>query len=297
MELIKLTESCYYVKGAVNIGYITKGNKGMLIDAGIDKATSKKVKKILEENELPLTHLFITHAHADHYGGAHNLQNDINITTIAPPFEEAVMKYPNMHPMLMNLGNENVKELKNKFLQGNAIKVDKICTKGVNTIDGLTFTALHFPGHSHFQMGILFDNILYAADSYFGSDALRKHKIPFIVDAEQTLNTLQKLTEITCDGAVPGHGSFEENFHDTVKINIQLHNEIYESIIQLLKEKKLTMEELLCEVCLRWKIPIETYMSYALYRTSINAYVIHGMNNEDITYQFFGNKLYYHNKE
>ncbi|WP_158217541.1 MBL fold metallo-hydrolase [Lottiidibacillus patelloidae] len=297
MELIKITDCCYYFKGAVNIGYIKYNNYGILVDSGIDPSVAKKVMKIVQKKGIPFTHLFITHAHADHYGGAAYLQEKYKVTTIAPPFEEAILTYPQIHTMLLNSGNDSNKELQNKFLQGQAVKVDKICNEGINTIDDITFTALHFPGHSHFQMGLLFDNILYAADSYFGKDALKKHGIPFIVDAEQTMETLNKLLEIDCLGAVPGHGEFENDFSSSVQENILKHEEVYQTILLLLKQRYKGLEEILSSVCLKLNITLNSYMSYSLYRTSINAYVTKGINRGDISYHFENNKLLFTNSK
>ncbi|KHE72060.1 MBL fold metallo-hydrolase, partial [Halobacillus sp. BBL2006] len=69
MSFQQLNASCYYYQSSVNIGYVHSGDTGLLIDAGIDKSSIKKVLKELNKKELPLTHLFITHAHSDHYGG------------------------------------------------------------------------------------------------------------------------------------------------------------------------------------------------------------------------------------
>ncbi|HEX7063769.1 MAG TPA: MBL fold metallo-hydrolase, partial [Bacillales bacterium] len=83
MDLQKISGNCYYFHGAVNIGYVRKGDKGLLIDSGIDKSTANKVLRQLREHELPVTHLFITHAHSDHFGGAAQLQKKTGVYTLA----------------------------------------------------------------------------------------------------------------------------------------------------------------------------------------------------------------------
>jgi glyoxylase-like metal-dependent hydrolase (beta-lactamase superfamily II) len=90
MELIGVCEDTYYFKSAVNIGYIhhKEQEKGILIDAGLDSQSMKKVIKKLDEKTLPLTHLVITHSHADHYGGAAYLQSVRDVYTIAPHIEQ-----------------------------------------------------------------------------------------------------------------------------------------------------------------------------------------------------------------
>jgi glyoxylase-like metal-dependent hydrolase (beta-lactamase superfamily II) len=50
-------------------GFVYSQNRGIWIDAGLEIEGMKKGKK-LDEEQLPLTHLFITHAHVDHFEGA-----------------------------------------------------------------------------------------------------------------------------------------------------------------------------------------------------------------------------------
>ncbi|MCA1031136.1 MBL fold metallo-hydrolase [Bacillus timonensis] len=273
MKLTQITDTCYYFQSAVNVGYVHNGEKGLLIDAGLDASTMKKILKQLDEKSLPLTHLFITHAHADHFGGAAYLQEKKSVYTMAPVLEEAVLRNPVLEPIYLFQGNTPLKELRNKFLEGPAMKVDEVVTEGKYERDGFHFSCLAFPGHSENQHGLLIHDVLFCGDAYFGMEQLEKHKIPFIVDAENTLLSLEKLVEIKCLGAVPGHGHYEQDFQQTVQANIAFHMKIVKSMNSLLDERKISHEQLVTEMCNRWEVKLANMGSWLLYRTGVTAYL------------------------
>jgi glyoxylase-like metal-dependent hydrolase (beta-lactamase superfamily II) len=298
MKMLKIKNACYIFHGSVNIGYIHEGHTGMIIDAGLDDGAAKKVVKKLEENGLPITHLFITHAHADHYGGASYIQNNYHVETMAPHFEDALLTYPELNASQFFHGNYHIADLDNKFLQGKPVKIDKVCKAGEVKLDELTFKAHHFPGHSPFQLGVEFDNVLYAADAYFGEEALRKHKIPFITHAEETLNTLNKLLQFDCEYAVPGHGMYEQKFKETLNKNITLHLRIYESVVaEVFEHKLISFEHLIATICKKWDIEIQGMMAYVLYRTAVSAYIMKAVDEGNIKFEYKDNMMYLRRKE
>ncbi|MDX8366676.1 MBL fold metallo-hydrolase [Cytobacillus sp. IB215665] len=274
MKLCNIQHDCYYFHAAVNIGYVKAGDQGLLIDAGLDKSTIKKVIKELDKEQLPLTHLFITHAHADHFGGAAHLQKTKDVFTMAPPIEEAILRYPILEPIYLFQGNHPLPEMRNKFLEGEAIRVDQVLNEGNHEIGAFTFECISFPGHSENQMGIKINEILYCGDAYFSLEQLQKHKIPYIVDCQHTINTLEKCLTIDCYGVVPGHGEFETAYQRTIRGNIVYHHQILDWMSDYfkLKEAGVSHEELVRDACEAWEISLPFVSSWMLYRTAITAY-------------------------
>jgi glyoxylase-like metal-dependent hydrolase (beta-lactamase superfamily II) len=281
LEFRKINEHCYYFHSAVNIGYVQDGENGLLIDAGLDEQAAKKVLRTLESEEKPLTHLFITHAHADHYGGASYLQKKVNPYTFAPKFEEAILRNPMLEPMYLFQGNHPVKELRNKFFEGTAIQVDKVVEEGEQKLGPFFVHLHHLPGHSEYQLGVKFDQVLYAADSYFGEEQLHKHKIPFLTDSGKTIESLEKLLGLECAGAVPGHGVYEEQFRKTVQANIDYHRRVLSSLETILHQKEhVTHEEIVQKMCQQWDVKTPHVSSWALFRTAVTAYVVQLVNEQ-----------------
>ncbi|WP_100333863.1 MBL fold metallo-hydrolase [Bacillus alkalisoli] len=281
MEWINVTGKVGYFKGSVNIGYARISDKtGLIFDAGLDDQTMKKVIKQLESLGAPITHLFISHAHADHYGGAAHLQKKYDVYTYAPVFEEAILRNPMLEPLYLFHGTYPMNEWRNKFIEGKPIRVDEVVSlegDRVLQIDEIPLQVLSLPGHSYNQYGIIFDGILFASDSYFSVETLEKHNIPFIVNGEATLATLHKLLAIECAGAFPGHGEYEENFKKIVQANIQFHEKILEEITDIIfgnnNKEGMTLDSLVGNACKNRKIEIKSVTSFMLFRTAITAYV------------------------
>lgn len=289
MEFIEIKEGCNYFKSAVNIGYIISKDRslGMLIDAGLESASAKKAIQVLREKKLPLTHLFITHAHADHFGGAQYIQKNYEVHTLAPSFEEAIMKYPVLEPMYLFHGNTPIKEMRNKFLEAPSIHISEICEPGVWRDGSLEVEFIHLPGHSHNQFGLVYNGILFAADSYLGMETLEKHKIPFIVDSASNFSTLDYLLHIKVDGMLPGHGAFSEQYEDTIQANIKVHQRLLSQLNNFLiacGDRGLSLEDLISKMLIKHEIEPANIGMYSLFRTAITAYLIQLIEDRKAVY-------------
>ncbi|HET7629656.1 MAG TPA: MBL fold metallo-hydrolase [Bacillales bacterium] len=277
MNFKKISDNCFYFHDAVNIGYVRNGKYGLLIDSGIDASAAKKVLRVLNEHDLPCTHLFLTHAHADHYGGAAHLQKKIGVYTLAPFFEEAIMRCPKLEPLYLFEGVNPPEAMRNKFLEGAPVRVDQVCDAGTLEVAGLRLELIDLPGHSHAQLGVLVDDILYAADGYFSKETLIKHRIPFMVDVSEGIQSLQKLLSVDCKGAVPGHGGFEESFCDTVQFNLNFHKAIADKLLQHIRSESggMSHEQIIRSACLSHDVRATSVSSWTLYRTAVTAYLLY----------------------
>ncbi|WP_407271021.1 MBL fold metallo-hydrolase [Radiobacillus sp. PE A8.2] len=292
MEFQQLNKTCFYFHGPVNIGYVHLGEEGMLIDAGIDKSAMKKVIKQLREHELPITHLFVTHAHADHFGGAQYLQQQFEVHTIAPIFEEAVMRYPIMEPIYLFGGNEPLEDLRNKFLEGNPITIDQVIEEGHYQVGDFSFETVNLPGHTHYQLAILIDDILFAGDAYLSEQYLHKHKLPYMTDADLAIESLNKLTEIRCQGAVPGHGEYEEDFNKTVQANINYHEKLLNWVEAKVEEypNGISHETIVAEMCQHFGLGEKLLSQWVLLRTAVTSYLLALIKKEKISHHITGGR-------
>lgn len=284
MEFVKLTDYCHYFSGPVNIGYIHKRGQGLLIDSGIDKGTSKKILRTLTENNLPLHYIILTHAHTDHYGGASYLQKEFQIEVHAPKLEAAIMANPVLEPIYLWNGAMPMKQLRNKFLEAEPVTVDGYIDEGKREVGPFSIEAVCLPGHSYGQMGILIEEILYAADSYFGEEVLSKHKVPFIVDADETIRSLEKLCSMTFLGALPGHGEYEKNIEKTLQANIDCHLNIKRFLSDRIKASSngISMDELLIGMFEHFGLITREIGQWLLFRTSFTAYITSLIENGEV---------------
>jgi glyoxylase-like metal-dependent hydrolase (beta-lactamase superfamily II) len=288
---VMLNERVGYFPGHVNIGLVIGRSGAILIDSGLDTQTAKKMKKGLDAIAQPLCAIIQTHAHADHFGGnAHLLGCWPETQVYAPPLEEAIIRYPILEPIYLNMGAEPLADLRNKFLLAQASRVDHLLPlEGTVEIDGVSFTILSLPGHSWQQVGLVCDDICFAADSYLGEEILEKHKLPFLVDAHETLQSLDKLLASSYRGYLPGHGPYTTSARDALVKNVEWHQRIYTIIEEILKEES-TLEEALALLCERLQISVENASSYVLFRTAFMGYLVGLKKEERVVFRFVQNR-------
>lgn len=208
MELIQLTPSAYHLRGGANAGLIVHDGRALLVDTGLDRDTAKKVLRHVESLKVQLAAVAITHAHADHFGGAAAVRARTGAPVYAPALEAAVVENPILEPIYLFSGALPPAELRHKFTLAEACPVDGLLSAGEQIIAGVPVRCIPAPGHAPNQMMIAGGGACFVADALFAPEVLRKHGIPFYVDIDQALATLAALPDL--DGCytafVPGHG-------------------------------------------------------------------------------------------
>jgi glyoxylase-like metal-dependent hydrolase (beta-lactamase superfamily II) len=180
----------------------------VLVDAGSDSDAAKKILRAVDGLGLRLSAVIITHAHADHFGGAATLRSRTGVPVYAPALEAAVVANPLLEPFYLFSGAAPMAELRHKFTLAKPCPVDEIIEDGEVVIGGVRVRAIPAPGHAPNQMMIAGGDVCFVADGCFAPEVIAKHGIPFYTDVIQTAATLHVLEAL--DGQysyfVPGHG-------------------------------------------------------------------------------------------
>lgn len=208
MELIQLTESAYMLRGGSNAGLIVQDGQAVLIDTGLDKDTAKKILRHIDALKARLSAVLITHAHADHFGGAATLKARTGARVYAPALEAAVVENPLLEPLYLFSGAMPPAELRHKFTLAEACRVDELLAPGPLIIAGIPLEVIPAPGHAPNQMIVAASGACFVADAVFAPDILARHGIPFMVDLDAWLKTLGQLEGLDGRWAAfaPGHG-------------------------------------------------------------------------------------------
>ena len=222
MELTSLGGGVHVLRGAVNSGLVETENGLLTVDTGIDRGAANRIARAAEELGRPLVAILNTHAHADHHGGNAQLVRRFGIPVYAPAVEEAVIREPRFEPIYLFGGALPVTGLANKFLQAEPSPVDHVVRPGETVvIDGRELALVDLAGHSMAQAGVGVglgtpEGVLFAADSFFGSEPLAKHGVPYLVDARGMRDSLGRLPAIEAAWFVPGHGDPVDDAHAPV---------------------------------------------------------------------------------
>lgn len=276
MEPVRLAGGVHLLPGAVNSGLVETDSGLLVVDTGLDRGAANRIVRAAEALGRPLVAILNTHAHADHHGGNAQLVRRLGIPVYAPAVEEAVIREPRYEPVYLFGGAEPVGALVNKFLQAEPSPVDHVVHPGASvTIDGRTLEIVDLGGHSLAQVGVLTEGgpeggVLFAADSFFGTDALARHGVPFLVDAERMWASLQRLADYRPAWYVPGHGEPVDDIrHATFSANFAALGLAFEWLGERLRAVPAGTEELLVEFAAAMGMRLTDPTTYVLNRTTL----------------------------
>lgn len=208
MDLHPLSPHTYHLRAGSNAGLLVDGPRALLVDSGLDRDAARRILKHTASLGVELAAVVITHAHADHFGGAAELKKRTGAPVYAPAFEAAVIENPAMEPVYLFAGAQPPAALQGKFILAQSCAVDGLLQPGAQQIAGFEVTLHPAPGHAHNQMmvGVPAEGVCFAGDAFFPPDVLDKYGVPFYVEIDQTLQTLADLPTLPYGVFAQGHG-------------------------------------------------------------------------------------------
>jgi glyoxylase-like metal-dependent hydrolase (beta-lactamase superfamily II) len=273
MEIVELGTGVFHLRAGSNMGLVVRDGRGLLIDAGLDKDAARKALRVAEEMDVSLVALFLTHAHADHFGGAHFLQKRLQVSLYAPELEAAMMENPIVEPLYLFGGAAPIGELRHKFTLAKPCRIDHVVQPGALEIGSFRVEVLSLPGHALGQVGFALDGVLFCADAVFPEETLEKHKLIFNVDLDETLKTLEMLPELEYAVFAPGHGpaySAGDEIQRICAANSQRLEEVREQVYQALDEPRET-SDILARVAKHFGLAVKNVTAYLLTQVPILA--------------------------
>jgi len=315
MQLIELQENIWVIQGGANIGVIAHEGHCLIIDSGMDKETGQNILKQVKKLGLSPTALLITHAHADHFGGAHYLVQQTGLQVYATRIEASVMSSPILEPLYLFGGAQPPRELQHKFFLAKPCKVDVILEGNELSVDHIPLAVIPLPGHSTEQVGVAFKNALFVSDAFLTPEILDKHLIPFYTDIQSGLKTLGFLKELVKNpdtfspDALTSSSGFLLNIQTApLKLVVAGHGELYSSSDQVNQVIDYTVQRLesileqvrnsldygeprstsdvLSSVAAIHGASITTLSQHALYNTTVQA-ALSALYTQDVIHPIF----------
>lgn len=157
--------------------YLVLGKSNALVDAGSDPLILERVRDCLDDLES----IYLTHMHSDHVG---------NLDEFKKTFD------PEVH------GFASSPEVDSKLEDGERV-----------TFGGLTFQALHTPGHEENHLCFFGDGILFSGDLIFPGGSFGRTDIAG-ADRGDLISSIEKISKLDVRAMYPGHGNpvtFEVN--------------------------------------------------------------------------------------
>lgn len=270
MELVRLSERTYYIRGPVNVGVIViSGNRVALVDSGIDSSYAKRIHKILSDYRYEVACILNTHSHADHCGGNNYFQHECGCRVLASPLETPIIKYPLIQSALLFSGAPT-EDLTNRFIMAMPSEAEPFTGDELD-IEGEKIKVIDLPGHSINQKGFWFDGTAFVADALFDDMFFKKHFLPFNYDPLVQLETLKSMRGIAAKYFVGGHFLHTNNIQNMIELNERHLKESVDIMMQILKSPK-SQERIVKGFLDNFGLK-KTGWEYFLFRASVNGYL------------------------
>ncbi|MCS7283927.1 MAG: MBL fold metallo-hydrolase [Anaerolineae bacterium] len=273
MNVVELAPGVFHLRGGSNMGLVVREGRGLLIDTGLDEDAARRALRFTEGEGVQLEAVFLTHAHADHHGGAHFLQRRLGVPLYAPVLEAAMMENPVMEPLFLFGGAAPIRELRQKFTMAQPCEIARVVDAGPLEVGPFRIEVVPLPGHALNQMGIAVDGVLFCADAVFPQETLEKHKIIFCADMDAALGTLARLPDMPYTHFAPGHGPAYragDEIREISAANRTRLEEIRERVREALTEP-LGTEDLIQGIASSYGLRLTTATAYFLARATILA--------------------------
>lgn len=266
-------DGTYALVSGSNIGVMAAEGRAVMIDSGLDKSSVRKALRAIDQLGATLEAVLITHGHADHFGGAGWLTEQMEMPVYAPGIEAAFVAHPLLEPLFLYGGATPIAELRGKFTLAEHSAPDvRPLAGGRQEIAGLPLRVISLPGHAPAQVGIGYgETTLFCGDAVFPQATLDRHPILFCADLDAWLETLARLPKLSYTRYVPGHGApLTDDITALAEQNTRRLREIRERTWAALTAPR-TAHEVLHTVAAAYEITFSAPAFFLLALTTIHA--------------------------
>ncbi|WP_019587423.1 MBL fold metallo-hydrolase [Deinococcus apachensis] len=288
-----LAPSVHFLPGAVNSVVLEDAQGGaLLVDTGLDDSHARKLLRALEGMRLTPTAILNTHSHADHHGGnAFLLKRLPGLEVYAPPLEAAIIGEPILEPLSL-FGARPPRDLQTKFLLAPASPARPLPDLGVVRLGGVEVELLDVAGHAMQMVAVRVGAVLYAADAFFGPDALSKHPLTFCADSRLQKEAAARLGTLTGVRLVlPGHGGPTEDLAGLVAANLVAYERTTRAVLEAVRAGAAPVDELLARVCTALGVEMTNAGAVVLNRAVVSAHLTELQEVGAVELRVEGNRL------
>lgn len=291
-ELIQVSEQCYYLQSPSKIGIYKQDDKNIyLIDSGNDKRAGKRALKIAAENGWNIKGIINTHAHADHIGGNHVIQQETGCDIFVNGPDLAFVRHTFLNPSFI-LGGFPGKELFHKFFLAEESEPKYITDEAFPK----ELKVVPIGGHSMGMIAIIApDGTAFVGDIVSSEFTLEKYAITYLFDIKSHLESLDTVKKLGAKCYIPSHADITDDLSQLIELNRQKIFEIASVITNLTKQAK-SFDQILKGVFDNYNMAMNVEQN-ALISTGLRSYLTWLRNEGYLDIYFDNNVMYYKSKE
>ncbi|WP_405101194.1 MBL fold metallo-hydrolase [Oceanobacillus sp. FSL H7-0719] len=127
---------------STNCYIISQEDQALVIDPG---GNAEGIRNYIDDNQLSVQAILLTHAHFDHIGALEELRKAYNVGVYINAAEQAWLGNPQMNGSYKLIGEEII-----------ASPAENLLNEGKLTIGSFTLEVIHTPGHSPGSVSFIF---------------------------------------------------------------------------------------------------------------------------------------------
>ncbi|NLE76561.1 MAG: MBL fold metallo-hydrolase [Chloroflexi bacterium] len=289
-SLTPVGEGTYVLGGGSNIGFMVQGGEALVVDAGLDADAARRALRALASLGAEPRALLLTHAHADHSGGAAALASRAGIPVLASPPEAAVARQPLLEPVYLYGGASPPPALRGKFLLAAPCPAVQEIEPGPLSVGEFHIDVLPLPGHAPGQVGFAWGQTLFCADAFFPEETLAKHGVPYVFDLDAALETLAALDQSRFAAYAAGHGACLAAVAAVTAANRERLLEVRAWVAEALRQPQ-DADAVAAGVANRCGLELTTPAQFLLTRATVLAALTSLQRAGQATHELRGNRL------
>lgn len=293
MSLVRISDNVYVLEGRTNIGIIVvEDSECLVVDTGVNRDSGRKLLNVLKNMSLRIRAVINTHSHADHIGG-----NKIILERSGAVFYSSILEKPFIELPLIEViylyGAYPPEVLRKHLIEAEGVPADDV----INLLREYPFLKIEeLPGHSIGMIGVGVNNVLFSADAFFPDEIIRKYRIPYHLNVQEALKTLEKLnTDVlkNYEVIIPSHGKIlkREEAQQIVNKNLEAIASIKSMILENVSNV-LSFNELTKYILKTLALTPQTTINYLLIVSALKSYVAWLINEGLVELITSGNELF-----
>lgn len=221
-EINKLSGKTSYFSAFSNVGIFDLGdNEVLLIDTCDHPRMIKNLDRLLSAKGLRVKSVINTHCHVDHIAGNKYFHDKYACKLLTSKNECYFVEHPDFEAQFYYAGIDTEKS-RNPFFCVEPSVPEAISDD--NIPNGVEVFPL--PGHSFDMIGVKTqDDIVFLADAVLSKKTWEQHKLPFFHDVNNSIETLEKIENMSGKLFVPSHDEPTEDISELARYNINKLNE------------------------------------------------------------------------
>lgn len=290
-ELIQTGADTWYMSAPTNMGFYRYSRSEVCAIDAADKPTAEQALRHIKEQGWRLTKLFLTHSHADHVSGAAYLREQTGCEVYAPGISAAAVEHSFLIATTL-YGGRPAEEMCSRLLLPPACPCKELTSDALP--DGLEFTRLD--GHDMAQAAFrTADGVWFTGDCVISAEALEKHRISFMYNIGQHLQSLEKLSGLSGELFIPAHDQPCRDVKPLAEINRAAVLEVASDIRNMCAQP-VTIDELIEKSLEKYGIRLYL-MRYLLVGETVRSYLSWLLEKGEVRTVFSGTKLLWQNTE